>query len=54
MLYEVITQDKYEVDGGYIKGLADIKYDLEYNEQKKAGKIREQSEMLEIVEEFSK
>lgn len=48
------VQDRYEVDGGYIKGLADIKYDLEYNEQKKAGKIREQGEMLELVEEFSK
>lgn len=43
-------QDKHGIDGGYVKSLADIKYDIEYNERKKADKIAEQAELVEFVE----
>lgn len=43
-------QDRYAVDGGYVKSLADIKYDILYNERKKADKIAEQAELVEFVE----
>lgn len=46
-------QDKYEVCGGYVKSLADIKYDILYNERKKADKIAEQAELVEFVEGFN-
>jgi hypothetical protein len=43
-------QDKFEVDGGYVAALAQLKFDKLYEEGKKAEKIAEQAEMLEIVE----
>lgn len=46
------VQDKYGVCGGYVKSLADIKYDIEYCERKKANKIAEQSELVEFVDKL--
>ena len=44
------VQDKYGVDGGYVNSIAQIKYDLEYNERKKAEKIEADKELLDLVE----
>lgn len=47
------VQDKYGVDGSYIEGIAKIKYDLKYNERKKAEKILADAELVEMVESMS-
>jgi len=44
------VQDKYGVDGGFVDGIAKLKYDLEYNERKKAEKIEADKELLDLVE----
>jgi len=44
------VQDKYGVDGGYVNSIAQIKYDIEYNERKKAEKIEADKELLDLVE----
>jgi dTDP-D-glucose 4,6-dehydratase len=44
------VQDKYGVDGGYVNNIAQIKYDIEYNERKKAEKIEADKELLDLVE----
>jgi dTDP-D-glucose 4,6-dehydratase len=44
------VQDKFGVDGGYVNSIAQIKYDIEYNERKKAEKIEADKELLDLVE----
>jgi dTDP-D-glucose 4,6-dehydratase len=44
------VQDKYGVDGGYVNSIAQIKYDIEYNERKRAEKIEADKELLDLVE----
>jgi dTDP-D-glucose 4,6-dehydratase len=44
------VQDKYGVCGTYVNNIAQIKYDLEYNERKKAEKIEADKELLDLVE----
>jgi dTDP-D-glucose 4,6-dehydratase len=44
------VQDKYGVDGGYVNSIAQIKYDIEYNERKRADKIEADKELLDLVE----
>jgi dTDP-D-glucose 4,6-dehydratase len=47
---KMYVQDKYGVDGGYVNSIAQIKYDIEYNERKKAEKIEADKELLDLVE----
>jgi dTDP-D-glucose 4,6-dehydratase len=47
---KMYVQDKYGVDGGYVNSIAQIKYDLEYNECKRAEKIEADKELLDLVE----
>jgi dTDP-D-glucose 4,6-dehydratase len=44
------VQDKYGVCGTYVNNIAQIKYDIEYNERKKAEKIEADKELLDLVE----
>jgi hypothetical protein len=47
---KMYVQDKYGVCGTYVNSIAQIKYDIEYNERKKAEKIAADKELLDLVE----
>ncbi len=44
------VKDTYGVCGTYVNSIAQIKYDIEYNERKKAKKIEADKELLDLVE----
>lgn len=47
------VQEKYGFDGATFMNYAKLKFDIIYNEGKKAEKIREQSDVVDIVEGFT-